>query len=275
MIANPEQLSLFEQTRNARPTLSDEAVMTVLCEELLDAAEVQTPPTPVEILASLRGINDIKSADLPFAGVLAKDEDGFAVRVRRTDGHERQRLTICHESGHTLLPGFHEVRQYRCNGEQNWLERMCDVAGAELLLPQRCFRPLLAEGDLGLNTVEHLPGLFEASIEASARRAVGLHSEPAMLMVLSDRHKPAEKGREEECRTKLRLDYSVRQGDWPFVMPHKSAAESGLGGALEGEILNETGSIDELCTDAVGAVRISAKRYGTKGRVLALVRHAK
>lgn len=275
MTNRTEQLSLFEEARNAEPAASDEAVMRMLCEQLLDEGEVQGPPTPVKLLASLRGIKDIQAAEQPFAGVLAPCEDGLAVRVRRADGRERQRFTICHESGHTLLPGFRQARQYRCNGEQTWLERMCDIAGAELLLPKRFFAPRAAAGDFDLKTVEELAWLFDASVEATARRAVALHSEPAMLLVLSDRHKPAEKGREEECPTRLRLDYSVRQGDWPFVMPHKSAAESGLGRAFEGEILNETGSIDELCADAVGAVRISAKRYGTKGRVLALVRRAK
>jgi hypothetical protein len=275
VIAKSEQLSLFEQMQNAVPTLSDEAVMRVLCEELLDEGEVQGPPTPVEILASLRGINDIKTAEQPFAGVLAPSDNGFAVRVRQADGYGRQRFTISHETGHTLLPGFREARQYRCNGEQTWLERMCDVAGAELLMPQRFFEPLMAQGDFDLDTTEELAALFEASIEAAARRAVALHPEPAMLLVLSDRHKPAEAGHEAELPTKLRLDYSVRHGDWPFFMPHKSADASGLGRALHGEILNEQGSIDELCVDAIGTVQISAKRYGREGRVLALVRRAK
>jgi hypothetical protein len=274
-MAKSEQLSLFEETQNAEPALSDEAVMRVLCEELLDEGEVAGPPTPLKMLASLRGINEIKAADQPFAGVLTPGEQGLAVRVRRGDGRGRQRFTIGHETGHTLLPGFRQARQFRCNGEQTWLERMCDVAGAELLLPRRFFEPLMAEGDFGLEAVEELAGLFEASIEASARRAVSLHPEPAMLLVLSDRHKPSEAGREDELPTRLRLDYSIRQGDWPFVMPHKSASESGLGRTLQGEILDGQGSIDELCADAIGTVRISAKRYGRNGKVLALVRRAK
>jgi len=273
-MAKPEQLSLFEETRKAEPALSDEEIMRVLCEELLEEGEVAAPPTPLEMLASLRGINEIEAVDQPFAGVLAPHEGGLAVRVRRADGRTRQRFTIGHETGHTLLPGFRQARQYRCNGEQTWLERMCDIAGAELLLPRRFFVPLMAAGDFNLDAVEEMAGVFRASIEASARRAVALHPEPAMLLVLSDRHKPSEAGHEDELPTRLRLDYSVRQGEWPFVFPHKSASEAGLGRALQGEILDEQGSIDELCADAIGAVRISAKRYGRDGRVLALVRRA-
>jgi len=248
--------------------------MRLLCEELLEQGEVEEPPTPVKMLASLRGINDIQVIDQPFAGVLAPSEGGLAVMVRRADGRERQRFTICHESGHTLLPGFRQQRQYRCNGERTWLERMCDIAASELLLPKRFFEPRLKEGDFDLKTVEELSGVFDASIEASARRAVSLHEEPALLLVLSDRHKPSEKGREADCPTKLRLDYRVGHGEWPFMPQHKSASESGLSRALAGELIDETGSIDELCSDDIGPVHISAKRYGRDGRVLALVRRA-
>lgn len=274
-MAKLEQLSLFEEARKAEPALSDEEVIRVLCEELLEEGEVAGPPTPLEMLASLRGINDIEAVDQPFAGVLAPHEGGLAVRVRRADARPRQRFTIGHETGHTLLPGFRQARQYRCNGEQTWLEQMCDVAGAELLLPRRFFVPLMAAGDFSLDTVEKLARVFEASVEASANRTVALHPEPAMLLVLSERHKPSEAGHEDELPARLRLDYSIRQGEWPFVLPHKSASDTGLGRALQGEILDEQGSIDELCADAIGAVRISAKRYGRNGRVLALVRRAK
>lgn len=273
-VRDNEQLSLFEQARNAAPGLSDEALMRLLCEQLLDEGEVEGPPTPVEMLASLRGITDIEVAEQPFAGVLAPGANGLAIRVRRADGRERQRFTICHEAGHTLLPGFRQRRQYRCNGERTWLERMCDVAGTELLLPKRFFEPRMAAGDFNLSTVEELAWAFDASIEASARRAISLHPEPALLLVLSERHKPSESGREQELPKKLRLDYSVSQGGWPFLLRHKSASVEGLARTLEGEILDEEGSIDELSSTPIGPVKLNAKRYGKQGRVLAMVRRA-
>src|SRR5262245_12501176 len=70
-VRDHEQLSLFEQARNASPGLSDDALMRLLCEDLLEEGEVVEPPTPVKMLASLRGINDIQVVDQPFAGVLA------------------------------------------------------------------------------------------------------------------------------------------------------------------------------------------------------------
>lgn len=249
--------------------------MRLLCEELLSEAEVTEPPTPLKMIASLRGIREIRSADQPYAGILTPGDAGFTVAVRKGDGHERQRFTIGHETGHTLLPGFRDARQLRCEGPRNWLERMCDVAGSELLLPRRLFSPMMAEGNFDLGTIEAIGEAFEASVEATARRAVALHTGPALLLVLSERHKPTEAGSEEKLAPKLRVDYAVPHGEWPFALRHKSANEKGLGRVLEGEILDGRGNIDELLADEVGPVQISAKRYGRKGKVLALVRRVK
>lgn len=271
MITKDEQLSLFEQLRHSEPRLSDELVMRRLCQGMLEEAEVLEPPVPVKMLASLRGIARIEEVDQPFAGMLQSGDSGFEVRVRRRDGKRRQRFTICHEAGHTLLPGFREARQFRCNGERSWLERMCDVAGAELLLPYELFRPLLPRKGLDLSAIEELAEIFEASVEATSRRAVSLSRGSMMMLVLSERHKPTELDRDDQVPPKLRFDYRITSGDWPFIPRHKSASEEGLARALQGEIIDEVASIDELCTEPLGEVRISAKRYGAKGRVLALI----
>ena len=272
MIAN-SQLSLFEQVRNAEPELDDERIVSRLCQDLLDQAEVTGPPIPVGMIASLRGITSIKQAEQPFAGMVRPLGEHLAVRVRRSDGRGRKRFTVCHEVAHTLFPGFRERRRYRCNGERTWVERMCDFAGAELLLPRRFLEPDLLAAGFGLEAVEDLASEYQASIEATARRCVALHHKPAMLIALSKRHKPAEAGREDEFPSKLRVDYHMKRGDWPFVLPHKSASQPGLTRALDGESIHEMGDIDELLAAPAGEVRIDARRYGA-GRVLALVSRA-
>src|SRR5262245_38631122 len=140
MFAQPnEQLSIFEQMRILDPTLTDEEAVIRVCEEILEEAEA-TPPIPVELIASLRGISRIERRDQPWAGVLNPNASGgLEVAVRATDAYERQRFTICHEAGHTLFPGFHEQRRFRCNGERTRLEQLCDCAAGELLLPRRMF----------------------------------------------------------------------------------------------------------------------------------------
>lgn len=266
-----KQLSLFEQAQAASPVLSDEEVMACICAELLKEGGVKEPPVPMEMLASLRGISSIEAVDQPFAGMLQPAASGFEVRLRNGDSRTRQRFTIGHETGHTLLPGFFEAPQFRCNGARNWLERMCDTAAAELLLPEDLFRSHLGSANLEFEVIHELASQFEASIEATARRAVALSTHPAMLIVLSRRHKPREIARRENVAPKLRVDYCIPQGPWPFVLPHKSAADEGLGRILKGEEIDGQWNVDELFAAPIGQVRISARQLGGEGRVLALL----
>lgn len=245
--------------------------MRCICEQLLDEGGVQEPPVPMKMLASLRGISSIEAVDQPFAGMLQPAASGFEVRLRSSDSRTRQRFTIGHETGHTLLPGFFEAPQFRCNGARNWLERMCDTAAVELLLPKRLFPPRFGSSGLGFEAIQELAGQFEASVEATARRAVSLNTRPTMLIVLSRRQKPSEISRGEDAVPKLRVDYCIPQGTWPFVLPHKSAADDGLGRVLKGEEIEGIWNVDELFAEPVGQIRVSARQFGGEGRVLAVL----
>lgn len=269
------QLSLFEQLSRAAPSLSDEGIVRRLCEDLLDEAGVR-PPVNVKLLASMRGIARVEERFQPWAGVLAPESGGFVVGVRATDGPERRRFTVLHEAGHTLLPGFAESRQYRCDGPKSRDEELCDIAASELLLPRRFFAGDLSAARPGLDGVEELAPVYRASIEASALRAVDLADEPAMLVVLRMAHKPAERGREDRCEPKLRLAWAHGQGDWPYMLRHKSAdGDSPFMRAYQGEVVDEVSELGELAGADRGRVHISARRYGNDGRVLALIRPAR
>jgi IrrE N-terminal-like domain len=266
--------ALFDQLRARRPRLGDAALIRELCEQLLAEAEAE-PPVPVQRIASLRGIAEIREADQPFAGMLSPRGRNFAAFVRAADSYERQRFTICHETAHTLFAGYSTV-QLRCGGPRTELEQRCDIAATELLLPYRFFIGDLADAGFGLDGTEELATLYEASIEATALRSVDLWPEPAMLIVLRERHKPAERGREDSCLPKLRLDYAHAAGSWPYMRAHKSVADdSPLGRAFAGELIHETvDDLGELSSGQTGPVEIHARRYGRDGRVLALVRRA-
>lgn len=245
-----------------------------LCEDLLSEAEAE-PPIPVERIASLRGIVRIEQRDQPWAGILEPEGRNFVVGVRSADGYERQRFTVCHESGHTLFPGFVEQRQFRCDGARSRLEQHCDVAATELLLPRRFFRADLAAASFELDAVEELATDYQASIEATALRVAGLWPEPALVLAFSERHKPSERGKESHCQPKLRLDYSMGNGEWPFLRRHKSVSDdSPIGRAYSGEIVAEISSLGDVAAHDAGPVAIHARRYGS-GRVLALVRRTR
>lgn len=270
--AMAKSLSLFELAVRAHPGLGERAVIRKICEGLLSEAEAE-PPIPVERVASLRGIVEIVAAEQPFAGMLTPRDGNFVVTVRASDGPERRRFTICHETGHTVFPGFTQ-QQLRCGGPKDALEQRCDTVASELLLPFRFFVEDLSQAGFGLEGTGELAERYQASIEATALRSVDLWSEPAMLLVFRQRHKPAERGREHSIELKLRLDYAHTQGDWPYMRQHKSVSEeSPFARALAGEWVSEVSDLGELCGEDCGPVEIHARRYGLDGRVLALVRN--
>jgi hypothetical protein len=276
MFAEPNrQLSIFEQVRILDPTLTDDDAVIRVCEEILERAEA-TPPIQVEVIASLQGVSRIYRRDQPWAGFLVPTESGrLEVSVRASDPYERQRFTICHETGHTFFPGFHEQRQFRCNGEKTRLEQLCDCAAGELLLPRRMFLTDLKASDFDWDSIEELRWRYEASMEATANRVIDLWPEDDVaLLVLHQRHKPSERGREGQVSPRLRLDYAhTGSGKWPFVRRHKSASDnSPLLAAMIGEDVCQIASLDEFFGTPVGPVEIHARRFGGDGRVLALIR---
>jgi hypothetical protein len=269
------QLSLFEQEQRARPRAGDVEIMRTLCERLLDAAE-ERPPVDVLLLASMRGIVRVEQCEQPFAGMIAHDGAGLVVHVRTMDGWERKRFTILHEAAHTFLPGFAEAPQFRCEppGPKTRIEKLCDIAASQLLLPRRYFERDLAGAAFGLDGVEELAERYQASVEATALRTVDLWPEPAMLLVFRVAHKPSERGREQECEPKLRLAYAHKDHTWPFMRRGKSVEpESPFSRAYGGEFVDEVVELGPLTGRDVGPLEISARRYGY-GRVLALVRRA-
>jgi len=264
------QLSLFEQFRLSDPASSDEDVVVAICEQLTEEADA-TPPVNVELLASLCGIADVEYRLQPWAGSLFQRDGVLVASIRATDGVERQRFTVLHEGGHTLLPGFRRRTQHRCKGPKTREEQLCDVAAAELLLPRRSFRDDLAECGLHLAGVEDLALEYGASRQATALRAVALADKPVMLLALHYAHKPAERGREDQCQRRLRVDWSARHGDWPYPLRHKSVSPASVfARAWEHELVDEIATIDDVLAAPAGPVRVSARRYGD--RVLALIR---
>lgn len=270
-----QQLSLFEQLSQVEPALSDEEIVRRLCEDLLDESAA-APPVNVELLASMRGITRVEQRLQPWSGVLARERGGLVVGVRALDGVARQRFTVLHEAGHTLLPGFADTRQYRCSGPKTREEQLCDIAASELLLPRRFFVGDLRQAAPGLEGIESLAASYEASIEATALRAVDLQRDAAMLLVFRVAHKPSERGHEDEHEPKLRMSWSHGRGGWPYMRQHKSVSDgSPIQRAHEGELVDEVGTLGDLVGGEPGPVMISARRYGNDGRVLALVQPAR
>jgi Zn-dependent peptidase ImmA (M78 family) len=269
--SDPNQLSLFELLKLRDPRLSDREAVRVICEQLLVESGV-VAPVNVGLLASMRGIVRIEEHPQVHAGMLVHQPGGMVAHIRSGDSPARRRFTILHEAGHTLLPGYVETMHYRCAGPRTLEEQLCDVAASELLLPRQSFRRDLAATGFGNEAAGFLAERYEASMEATAVRSVDLWPDAALLLVLKRAHKPADAGQESEVEPKLRLTWGYGKGSWPYSRKHKSAADdSPFARAHAGELIDEVGILGDLVAGEVGPVRISARRYGADGRVLAMI----
>jgi len=154
-------------------------------------------PVDVRMLASFRGIAAIAEVDQLEAGCIFCEGERLLIQLRGSDSPERRRFTICHEILHTFFPGFREERRKRIDKTVGALdpdqfeEYLCDLGGAELLLPRQPFLAALPARP-SFDDVIQLAAVFAASLEATAIRMVSLATVPMALVVLEPAWKPAE-----------------------------------------------------------------------------------
>ncbi len=279
---NPSLWSELEIARLEHPELDDEAHIRRLAELTVHELSL-TPPVDPNLIASYRGIARIEAVDQPWAGCLTHDNNETVARVRASDSRPRRRFSALHEVEHTYLPGY-TVIQYRCDPaplthgrltQQTRLETLADIGASELLFPRHHFTTDLASQIPTLDLVEVLADRYDASLAATAIKTVELAATDTALICLE----PATKPSQPDSDPLLRVRWSWTSGDWPHIPKHKSAPDGGhLHRALEGEIVNETGTVTGLTKQPIHDVHISSRLYpytthgaATHLRVLALL----
>lgn len=174
--------------------LADLARPDQLVSELLRQNPQMPVPIPVEEIARVVGIEEIKAVPGDkFEGSLICDPPKArgVILYNGSRRRTRQRFTIAHELGHFLLP-WQRKTQFECSGQDlaargastDW-EVQANEFAAGLLLPDTLFKPLAHQ--LGEPEIDHVVTLgerFETSIEFTARRYVEL-SEHVCAVVFS------------------------------------------------------------------------------------------
>ena len=275
LLENMKQLSLLAFDRLHRPGPAD---VTALADEIITELGL-TPPIDPKVVASYLDISAIEPADIDVAGCLICDGHDITIKVRQSDDPRRQRFTVFHECSHTFFQGFEEQPRYRCApvaipGQDSDLESLCDQGASALLLPERFVRSDLLQADFGIDTLAQLANDYDASLEATGHRIVDAAPYPTLFVVLEEALKPSERN-DSTATPKLRVRSARGCGNWPFVPKHKSAeADSPLGRALDGEIVNERATLDGIVANAVDNVEVSARLMPRQGRrrVIALFR---
>lgn len=165
----------------------------------LKAREFVNKVNPTAIPASMAAYAGHIGATIQKSYDLGDDEDGFSamkpngkygICVNGNQTEERQRFTVCHELAHIVLglPSEHTSDPSWSYAKRTPNEILCDVFAAELLLPYKLFRPLVADQDCSLAAVDDLADRFEASVIATGSRFATMTIYPCAF-VLAERGK--------------------------------------------------------------------------------------
>lgn len=252
-----------------------------LCRTLLSEAGTGIP-TELALLASFQNVIRIEELPLDHDAHLGWDGRHYVIQVRLDHSAGRRRFSTGHELVHTFFPGArtrsdlpeHDIGLSRTAVTE---EHLCDLGAAELLMPEERFAPALPRSP-GMEDVLRLSEMFQASIEATARRVLRLCRRPGAVVVLEPKLKPSELRSEARGALhpgvpprhqpgpipKLRVEYSDSTGP-RYIPQNKSVADgSPLAGVLSAgavDYVGSTGLID-------GVFRVSARHlpYERDGR---------
>ena len=123
-------------------------------------------------------------------------EDYGIAYATHIDNPGFQRFSIAHELGHYYLPGhidavlgdrdIHESRAGFTSGDRYELE--ADHFAAGLLMPSGLFSGALRRAGEGLGAIEHLAGLCQTSLTATAIRFTQCSRDPVAMVVSTGGH---------------------------------------------------------------------------------------
>jgi Zn-dependent peptidase ImmA (M78 family) len=154
--------------------------------ELIKKKEHDNPPFLAEEYAPFLGVHRIEKVDLGAAGkaggVLIRNRNGSKIIINKNDLVVRQNFTCAHELGHLLFSEL-KLEQYTNSVEQRFfnpqieqnnrskaVEKICDLAATELLMPESIFKKQLDLLDPSISAIEHLSDMFKVSILSAAIR---------------------------------------------------------------------------------------------------------
>ncbi len=283
---SPQQLSLLDLERQREPSLSDRERVACIADRLIEELGL-SPPISLQVVASMRDITVIETAEMAQSGLLAPTGAHLRMQLNASDSPRRRRFTGFHEVGHTFQPSYREQTLFRCSpaaagaSRSTDPEALADVAAAALLLPARHFGPLLIDSPFELSSVIELADLFDASITATAYRFAALWPEPALVLTLALGKRKADRD-DPSVEPKLRVVSSWPNAHWRggYVPRNKSAIDGGaLDRALLGELIHERSTLAELGLIGPEPLDLTARRFDYRSgqelrhQVIAIYRH--
>jgi hypothetical protein len=159
---------------------------------LLDELGIDQPDEiAVEAIAQYCGATVVYEELQGCEAQIIGSDNRAIIGVKRDALRSRQRFSIAHELGHWIrdrgkLAGFtctakSFVSEWSREGKDN-PERRANRFAADLLLPEKMFKPDARDREMTFATASLLAARYETSLTATALRLVELGSFPAMLV---------------------------------------------------------------------------------------------
>ncbi len=191
------------QLLRLRTGARDPAVaISTLAENLLDEVGFDGPPFRPDILASFRGISDIRRHPMASAARLVPGDRGLIVEVNVDHSPSKQNFSIDHEITHTLLPTYSGqsvedvvTGQFSLTSEE---ELLCDIGASTLLLDGRWLCPLARDAGPSLDTLFQLAETFGASLQATALKLAELNIWPCAFVMWEEGYRKNERVSEQQ-----------------------------------------------------------------------------
>ncbi len=184
-----------------RRLLSPQQVDAVVraARELVQHAKITQPPIDAErLLAPLQGVIDVRDEPIGSSDAqLTPTPTGFVISVSPYMNSQRRNFSIAHEIAHTFFNpkvksfrgGAVSVARSRNRPEYRAEEALCDIAAAEMLMPEGLFLSAAAQELPSIPAMQHLATLFDTSLEATALRYARLQPHPVQVTVWKRRYR--------------------------------------------------------------------------------------
>jgi hypothetical protein len=212
--------------------LDGKATPEAIVEEVLRQNPDIPIPVPIDDIARLAGVEQIRPlGSSGFEGMLVTNETKTRAEIffNPESIPQRQRFTIGHELGHLLLP-FHRQLSFECSKEdmtryEKTTDRRIEQEAeanrfaSELLMPRPYFKrrmKTLGEPDLG--HAQTLASECKTSLEATARRYVGLSDYPCAVVFAKERT----------------VRYYTKSNEFPYFLDVKSGLSLPTGSVCYG-----------------------------------------
>lgn len=237
--------------------------------DLVDVSKITAPPIDPRVLAELQGIKRIVlSKSLQVSGQLICDDNELVIKLNAKEPSERQNFSCCHEIAHSFaLDGSRAKARvaaeiFTCSPASSE-EYLCDRAAAEMLMPEKFFKPLATGMDPSIASFVALSKTFFSSISATILRLGHLAVWPVVFIVWKFTN-------HFDSTPKLRVFWSVRPAGYRCYIPRHAPADPASGihatflsacptfenetlnlGSLQGRYLVENGKFGDYVVSIV------------------------